>query len=196
MKYYLLILLVLCLFIVYKSKVENFISRDELSTCRNDSDPISLVDFVDMSDEELEDVIKIGNHCFDKKELRQWVEGGNRTNPLTREILSDEDINKIREELKLLINCELFIETLNQYSRYFPNISSINYRILQESKYIYVNCNIISQYINLLLSLPHVISTSSFRDVDDKVNRIKSLLPLELQSFSDVIISITNDELF
>ena len=202
MKYYLILLLFLFLIIVvfmlYKSQSENFITRDELSTCRNDTDPISLVDFSEMSDEELENVIQIGDrppyHCFGKKELRQWIEAGNVTNPLTREILSNEDISKIKEELQPLISCDLFIETLDRYSQYFPNISNINYRILQESNYIYVNCVLISQYIELLLSLPYTISTTSFRILDDVVNQFKSILPIDLHSIADIIISITLDE--
>ena len=67
--------------------------------CTNDSDPISLVNFGDMTIDELTDIVQLGTgpqkHCYTLDSIYRWI-SSNPTNPMTREIIPPDQVRAIR----------------------------------------------------------------------------------------------------
>jgi len=70
--------------------------------CTNDSDPISLVQFGDMTIDELTDIVQLGTgpqkHCYTLDSIYRWISSNpaNPTNPMTREIIPPDQVRAIR----------------------------------------------------------------------------------------------------
>jgi len=71
--------------------------------CTNDSDPISLVQFEDMTIDELTDIVQLGTgpkkHCYTLDSIYRWISSNpeNPTNPMTREIIPPDQVQAIRD---------------------------------------------------------------------------------------------------
>ena len=70
--------------------------------CSEMNDAISFDDFEEMNDDDLQDVVMIGDrkpkHCYGKKNIANWIGTGKNTDPMNPQyILSRDEIDALLE---------------------------------------------------------------------------------------------------
>ena len=83
----------------YQPSNRQYILDNLNESCYSTTDPISGNNFEDLSDSELEEIVLIGTgpkrHCFQKYTIKEWLQRGNTTNPMSRQQISQQQIDNI-----------------------------------------------------------------------------------------------------